>query len=108
MIGGMIRIEPHKVIPFLLFAVVITAFLFLPYFSRVELPPAQGSPFGSETVRTLVGSLGRNAAVPLTMAIAAGFALYSPRLGKWEQFLGAALSESKGPVGSEEGHSHKH
>jgi uncharacterized membrane protein len=51
-----------------------------------------------EVVRTLVGSLGLIAAVPLTTAIAAGFALYSPRLGKWEQFWG--------PVGSEEGHHH--
>jgi uncharacterized membrane protein len=49
-------------------------------------------------VRTLVGSLGLIAAVPLTTAIAAGFALYSPRLGKWEQFWG--------PVGSGEGHHH--
>ena len=68
-----------------------------------------------EIVRTLVGSLGLIAAVPLTTAIAAGFALYSPKLGKWEQFFGAALpapglqsqvSESKGPVGSEESHHH--
>ena len=35
-----------------------------------------------EIVRTLVGSLGLVAAVPLTTAIAAGFALYSPRLEK--------------------------
>jgi uncharacterized membrane protein len=58
----------------------------------------QNSPFGSEMMRTLVGSLGLIAAVPLTTAIAAGFALYSPRPGKWGQFLG--------PVGSEEGHRH--
>jgi uncharacterized membrane protein len=53
-----------------------------------------------EVVRTLVGSLGLIAAVPLTTAIAAGFALYSSRLGKWEQVLGAE--------GSGEGHAHKH
>jgi uncharacterized membrane protein len=41
-----------------------------------------------EIVRTLVGSLGLVAAVPLTTAIAAGFALYSHRLGSWEQVLG--------------------
>jgi uncharacterized membrane protein len=41
-----------------------------------------------EIVRTLVGSLGLVAAVPLTTAIAAGFALYSHKLGKWEQALG--------------------
>jgi hypothetical protein len=51
-----------------------------------------------EIVRTLVGSLGLIAAVPLTTAIAAGSALYSHRLGKWEQALG--------PEGSGEGHTH--
>src|SRR5574342_1159038 len=54
MIGGMIRIETFKVIPFLLFFIVFAAFLFLPYFSRVELPMAQMSAFGSETVRAKV------------------------------------------------------
>ena len=54
MIGRMIRIETSKVIPFLLFFIVIAAFLFLPYFSQVQLPPAQGSPFGAETVRAQV------------------------------------------------------
>lgn len=39
-------------------------------------------------MRTLVGSLGLIAAVPLTTVIAAGFALYSHRLGKWKQVLG--------------------
>jgi uncharacterized membrane protein len=56
-IGNMIRIETHKIIPFLLFAIVITAFLFLPYFSQVELPAAQISPFGSETVRAKVDEI---------------------------------------------------
>jgi uncharacterized membrane protein len=59
-----------------------------------------------EVVRTLIGSLGLIAAVPLTTVIAAGFALYSHRLGKWEQALGGVLSESKGPVGG--GGSHHH
>ena len=58
------------------------------------------TPFTEEVVRTLVGSLGLVAAVPLTTAIAAGLALYSHRLGKWEQVLGAE--------GSGEGHSHIH
>jgi uncharacterized membrane protein len=53
----MIRIETHKVIPFSLFFIVIAAFLFLPYFSQVELPPAQISPFGSETVRAKVDAI---------------------------------------------------
>jgi len=53
-----------------------------------------------EIVRTLVGSLGLVAAVPLTTAVAAGLALYSPRLGRWDQVLG--------PEGSGEGHAHKH
>jgi uncharacterized membrane protein len=51
-----------------------------------------------EIVRTLVGSLGLVAAVPLTTAIAAGIALRSEGLGKWEQALG--------PVGSGEAHHH--
>jgi uncharacterized membrane protein len=51
-----------------------------------------------EIVRTLVGSLGLIAAVPLTTAIAAGFALYRHRLGKLEQFLG--------PEGGGAGHAH--
>ena len=49
-----------------------------------------------EIVRTLVGSLGLIAAVPLTTAIAIFFATRAESLGKWEQFLG--------PEGS--GHSH--
>ena len=57
MIGGMIRIETHKVIPFVLFFAVIAALLFLPYFSQVELPVAQMSAFGSETVRAQVDEI---------------------------------------------------
>ena len=53
----MIRIETHKVIPFLLFLIVIAAFLILPYFSQVELPVAQMSAFGSETVRAQVSEI---------------------------------------------------
>jgi len=49
-------------------------------------------------VRTLVGSLGLIAAVPLTTAIAILFALRVESLGKWEQVLG--------PAGSGEGHVH--
>ena len=41
-----------------------------------------------EVVRTLVGSLGLIAAVPITTAIAAGLALYSHRLGEWRHLLG--------------------
>ena len=57
MIGGMFRIETHKVIPFVLFFAVIAALLFLPYFSQVELPVAQMSAFGSETVRAQVDEI---------------------------------------------------
>jgi uncharacterized membrane protein len=49
-----------------------------------------------EIVRTLVGSLGLIAAVPLTTTIAIFFASRAESLGKWEQVLG--------PEGS--GHSH--
>jgi uncharacterized membrane protein len=41
-----------------------------------------------EIVRTLVGSLGLIAAVPLTTAIAIFFATRAESLGKWEQVLG--------------------
>jgi len=41
-----------------------------------------------EVVRTLVGSLGLIAAVPITTAIAAALALYSHRLGEWRALLG--------------------
>lgn len=51
-----------------------------------------------EIVRTLVGSLGLIAAVPLTTAIAIWLALYGNRLGKLRQFLG--------PEGSGDGHGH--
>lgn len=53
-----------------------------------------------EIVRTLVGSLGLIAAVPLTTAIAIGFALRADSLGKWREVLG--------PEGSGESHSHAH
>ncbi len=51
-----------------------------------------------EVVRTLVGSLGLIAAVPLTTVIAILFAQRSESLGRWEQVLG--------PEGSAEGHHH--
>ncbi len=41
-----------------------------------------------EAVRTLVGSLGLIAAVPITTAIAAALALYSHRFGEWRWLLG--------------------
>jgi uncharacterized membrane protein len=53
-----------------------------------------------EIVRTMVGSLGLIAAVPLTTAIAAFFALRSEMLGKWSKYLG---SEDSG-----QSHSHIH
>jgi uncharacterized membrane protein len=53
-----------------------------------------------EIVRTLVGSLGLIAAVPLTTAIAIGFALRAESLGKWREVLD--------PEGSGESHSHAH
>jgi uncharacterized membrane protein len=53
----MLRIKAHKIIPVVLFLVVIGAFLFLPYFSRVELPDVQMSAFGSETVRARVDEI---------------------------------------------------
>ena len=51
-----------------------------------------------EIVRTLVGSLGLIAAVPLTTAIAIFLSQRAESLGRWEQVLG--------PEGSEEGHHH--
>lgn len=51
-----------------------------------------------EIVRTLVGSLGLVAAVPLTTAIAILFALRAGSLGKWNQI--------RGSEGSGEGHTH--
>ncbi len=53
-----------------------------------------------EIVRTLVGSLGLMAAVPLTTAIACAVALYNHRLGGFRRFLG--------PETSQGGHSHSH
>jgi uncharacterized membrane protein len=53
-----------------------------------------------EIVRTIVGSLGLIAAVPLTTAIATFFALRLESLGKWSRYLGPAESESA--------HSHTH
>lgn len=53
-----------------------------------------------EIVRTIVGSLGLIAAVPLTTAIATFFALRSETLGKWSRYLG--------PEESGEAHSHTH
>lgn len=51
-----------------------------------------------ELVRTLVGSLGLIAAVPLTTTIAIFFSQRAKMLGKWEQVLG--------PVGGGDGHHH--
>jgi uncharacterized membrane protein len=51
-----------------------------------------------EIVRTLVGSLGLIAAVPLTTVIAIFFTQKADSLGKWEQVLG--------PEGSIDGHYH--
>jgi uncharacterized membrane protein len=53
-----------------------------------------------EIVRTIVGSLGLIAAVPLTTAIATFFALRLESLGKWSRYLGPGDSESS--------HSHTH
>jgi len=53
-----------------------------------------------EIVRTLVGSIGLIMAVPLTTAIAIGFALYGHRFGKVRPLLGPESS------GLERGHSH--
>lgn len=53
-----------------------------------------------EIVRTIVGSLGLIAAVPLTTAIATLFALRAETLGKWSRFLG--------PEESGGSHSHTH
>lgn len=53
-----------------------------------------------EIVRTLVGSLGLIAAVPLTTAIAILFALRADSPGRWREVLG--------PEGSEGAHSHSH
>ncbi len=49
-----------------------------------------------EVVRTLVGSLGLIAAVPITTAIAAALALYGHRLGEWRALLGPENSAGGG------------
>ncbi len=54
-----------------------------------------------EIVRTLVGSLGLMAAVPLASLIATTLALYADRLGEWRALLGPA-------TGSETEHAHHH
>jgi uncharacterized membrane protein len=51
-----------------------------------------------EIVRTLVGSLGLIAAVPLTTVIAILFVQRAESLGRWEQILG--------PEGEADGHHH--
>ena len=51
-----------------------------------------------EIVRTIVGSLGLIAAVPVTTAIATFFALQTESFGQWARFIG--------PEESRESHSH--
>ncbi len=51
-----------------------------------------------EVVRTLVGSLGLIAAVPITTVIAAALALYSHRLGEWRHLLGPENSAGGGHI----------
>ena len=53
-----------------------------------------------EIVRTIVGSLGLIAAVPLTTAIASLFALQAGSLGRWKQILDSEESDTS--------HSHVH
>jgi uncharacterized membrane protein len=53
-----------------------------------------------EIVRTLVGSLGLIAAVPITSVIATTLALYGDQLGEWRMLLG--------PVTGKEEHRHSH
>ena len=55
-----------------------------------------------EVVRTLVGSLGLIAAVPITSLIATALALYGDRLGEWRVLLGPATGDGDG----EHRHSH--
>lgn len=50
-----------------------------------------------EVVRTLVGSLGLIAAVPLASLIATALALYADRLGEWRALLGPATGEAEHP-----------
>jgi uncharacterized membrane protein len=53
-----------------------------------------------EVVRTLVGSLGLIAAVPITSLIATALALRGNRFGKWRPFFGPMTGDD------EHGHSH--
>jgi uncharacterized membrane protein len=48
-----------------------------------------------EVVRTLVGSLGLIAAVPISSLIATAVALYSDRLGEWRMLLGSRTGDSE-------------
>jgi uncharacterized membrane protein len=48
-----------------------------------------------EVVRTLVGSLGLIAAVPITSLIATTLALYGDRLGEWRALLGPATGDGE-------------
>jgi uncharacterized membrane protein len=59
-----------------------------------------------EIVRTLVGSLGLIAAVPLTTVIAIGFALRADRLGAWRGVLNPGPKPR--PEEAESGHLHRH
>ncbi len=53
-----------------------------------------------EVVRTLVGSLGLMAAVPIASLVATSFVLYGDRLGEWRALLG--------PLTGHEEHEHHH
>ena len=55
-----------------------------------------------EIVRTLVGSLGLIAAVPISTLIATALIVYQDRLGQWRSFLGPETGDS------ESEHSHHH
>jgi uncharacterized membrane protein len=48
-----------------------------------------------EVVRTLVGSLGLIAAVPITSLIATSLALYGDRLGEWRMLLGSKTGDGE-------------
>ena len=48
-----------------------------------------------EVVRTLVGSLGLIAAVPITSLIATALAIYGDRLGEWRALLGPATGDGE-------------
>ena len=49
-----------------------------------------------EVVRTLVGSLGLVAAVPIASLIATCFVMYGDQLGEWRAFLGSHTDHEKG------------